>query len=89
MYLALLGQALDRSKLMILIIFDVFWMCAVHGNMLRRIAPDSQFKKRPGDWDVTMCGCHVGPDIPNVGFLEVYERLWGYMKVCEGLLKYM
>ncbi len=82
--MAPLGEALDPSKLIISILFDAFWVCGVHGNILTRIVSNSHFWKRLGAGDMTIVGFHVGSHIPNIGNLEVhgvYAGIWRYIDV--------
>ena len=44
----------------------------------------------PGAWkrlggDMTIFGSHVGPDIPNIGYLESYDGIGRYMKAYGGI----
>ena len=57
--------------------------------MLTSIVSNSHFGKRLGTRDMTIFGSHVGPHIPNTGYLEVYGGIWWYMKVYGGLERYM
>ena len=59
-------------------IFDSFWVCGVHGIILRRIVPNSYFGKRPVARDMATFRSHVGPHVPNIGYLEVYEGICVY-----------
>ena len=34
---------------------------------------------------MTIFGSHVGSHIPNIGYLEVYDGIWGYI----AYIKYM
>ena len=45
---------------------------------------NSHFGEQPAR-DMTIFGSHVGPHIPNIGYFEVYEGIWGYMKVYVGI----
>ena len=41
---------------------------------------------------MTIFGSHVGPHIPNIGYLDSYEGIWRYMVVYGeyvGICKYM
>ena len=68
------------------------------GNILTSIVSNSHFGKRPGARDVTVFGYHVGPHIPNIGYLEKWEGMyrcmrayggmWRYLDVCGGIWKY-
>ena len=78
------------------LVFYLFWVCEVHANILRRIVSNSHFSKRPGAQEMTIVWCHVGPNIPNTGYLEVFagickymKVLWKYMSVYAGKCKYM
>ena len=60
--------------------------------MLNSIVSNSHFWKRPGARDMTIFMSHVGPHIPNNGYLEVYGGIWGlykYMEVYESICGYM
>ena len=37
------GEAIDPSKLIVLTIVDPFWVCGVHGNILKSIVSNSHF----------------------------------------------
>ena len=86
MYMAIPRVALDSSKLIILIIFDLFWRCEALGNMLTRIVSNSHFGKRPGDRDMTILMSLIGPHIPHIRFLEVCEGICKFMGVYGGVL---
>ena len=45
------------------------------GNILTNIVPNSHFGKRREARHMTISGSHVGPHIPNSGYLEVYEGI--------------
>ena len=51
MYMTL-GDRPDLSKLITLIVFGSFWVCGVHGKILRSSVSDSHFGKRPGAGDM-------------------------------------
>ena len=53
-------------KIIILLIFDPHWMYQTLGDMLRSIVSNSDFWKRLGARDMTICGSHVGPHILNI-----------------------
>ena len=42
---------------------------------------------------MTIFGSHVGPRIPNIRYMEVYDGkyggLWGNMNIYEGIWRYM
>ena len=37
---------------------------------------------------MTIVGSYVGPHFPNIAYFEVYEGIWGYMKVYGQYLRY-
>ena len=59
------------------------------GNMLSRIVSNSHFGKRRWARDMTILGFHVGPDIPNIGYLGADGGIWKYMKVYDGICGYV
>ena len=65
----------DPSKLINSIIFDPIWAREVLDNILTSIVSNSHFGKRPGARDMSIFGSHVGPHIPNIGYLEAYEGI--------------
>ena len=79
------GLSLAPLKLIILVILETFWVYQALGDMLNIIVSNSDFGKRPGARDITIVGSHVGPHIPNIRYLEVYDGLWRYMKVYAGI----
>ena len=57
-----LGDPLDISKPINLIIFGPFCVREALGNMLTSIITNCHFGKRPGAGDMTILGSHVGPN---------------------------
>ena len=70
------GYGLDLSKLIILIIFDPFWVWWPNGNILTSIVSNSHFGKRPGTRDMTISGPNVGPHFShNTGYLGAHRGI--------------
>ena len=49
------------------------------GDIMAAIVSNYHFWKRSGARVMAICGSHVGPHIPNIGYFEVYEGIRGYM----------
>ena len=65
-------EPLDTSKLIIRIIFASFWVCGLHGNILRHIVSNSHFGKRAVARDMTISELHVDSHVSeNVCLYEL------------------
>ena len=76
---------LDQAKLIILIIFDSLWVYHTLWRHTEKHCVKFSLLKRPGARDMIHFGCHVGSHIPNIGYFEVCEGIWGDMEVYTGM----
>ena len=53
--------------------------------MFNSIVSNFHSWKWPGARVMNIVRSHVGPRIPNIAYLEVYEGIWMYMQVYGGI----